>query len=114
DGGTIVIGRNVVGGSAAGITDLAESGFVHAKRIASLTIGGSLIAGTDNTTGFFASNGAIQVNDDLGAVLIKGSIIGNATNPAAIFARGSATPTATTDVAIGSLRVLGRVEFGKI
>ena len=83
DAGTIVIGGDLVGGSAAA-GNLSESGFIHAKRIASLTIGGSLIAGTDNTSGTFAKNGTIRVDDDLGIVLIKGSIIGNATNPAII------------------------------
>ena len=116
-GGTMkatVIGGDVVGGSAAGTATLSESGFIRGKHIANLTIGGSLIAGTDNTSGFFQDNGAVQANDDIGSLLIKGSVVGNATSPALIFARGSAAPTTTTDVAIGSLRVLGRVEFGKI
>ena len=112
--GSITIGGDVVGGSATGTTSLNQSGMIIAGRVAKLTLGGSLIAGTDNTTGFFQENGAIRINNDVGAMLIKGSIIGNTTNPAIISARGKATPTATTDVAIGSLRVLGRVEFGQI
>jgi hypothetical protein len=54
------------------------------------------------------------VDDDLGTVLIKGSVIGNPTNPALISARGIATPTATSDVAIGRLTVFGRVEFANV
>ena len=112
--GTIAIGGDLVGGSATGATSLNQSGIVIAGRVASFSLGGSLIAGTDNTSGFFQENGAVRVANDVGTVLIKGSIIGNATNPAIISARGKATPTATADVAIGSLRVLGRVEFGQI
>jgi hypothetical protein len=47
-------------------------------------------------------------------VVIRGSIIGNATNPAVIAARGQAAPTATSDVAIGSLAVSGRVEYARV
>ena len=112
--GSITIGGDVVGGSATGNADLEVSGYIAAQRIASLTLGGSLIAGTNATTGFFNNNGIIHVADDLGTVLIKGSIIGNSTNTAVISARGKAAPTATSDLAIGNLRVLGRVEYGLI
>jgi hypothetical protein len=112
--GTVRITGDLVGGSASGAVSLSRSGSIQAQHIAGLTIGGALIAGTDNTSGTFRDNGAIRVADDIGTVLIKGSIIGNATNPAIISARGKAIPTATSDVAIGSLRVLGRVEFATI
>jgi hypothetical protein len=112
--GSIVIGGDLVGGSATGNADLFASGFIVAERIASVTLGGSLIAGANNTTGQFEDSGIIHVFDDLGTVLIKGSIIGNSTNNAHITARGKAVPTATSDLAIGSLRVLGRVEYGLI
>ena len=56
---------------------------------------------------------AIRADDDLGTVLIKGSIVGNSNNPAVIAARGQSVPTAT-DLAIGSLTVKGRVEFAQI
>jgi hypothetical protein len=112
--GVVRIAGNVVGGSASGAANLSESGFVRGKRIASITVGGSLFAGVNTTSGIFANNGAIRADDDIGAVLIKGSVLGNGTNKAIISARGSATPTATADVAIGSLRVLGRIELGNI
>jgi hypothetical protein len=112
--GAIAIGGDVVGGSASGTVGLAASGYIEAKRIARLSLNGSLIAGTDLTSGAFAHNGAICVDDDIGTVLIKGSLIGNPTNPALISARGSATPTTTGDVAIGRLTVLGRAEFANI
>ena len=110
----IVIGGDLVGGSASGTAPNFESGFVRARRIASFTLGESLIAGTNDTIGVFANNGAVRADDDIGTVLIKGGIVGNATNPAIISARGKAVPTATSDVAIGSLRVLGRIEWAQI
>jgi len=112
--GVVRIAGNVVGGSASGAANLSESGFIHGKRIASITIGGSLFAGVNTTSGTFANNGAIRADDDIGAMLVNGSVLGNGTNKAIISARGKATPTATADVAIGSFRVLGRVELGNI
>jgi len=52
--------------------------------------------------------------DGFGSVLVKGSLIGNATNPAIISARGQAVPTPTADVAIGRLEVRGRAEFAQV
>ncbi|HJZ93151.1 MAG TPA: hypothetical protein VKE40_19900 [Gemmataceae bacterium] len=112
--GAVSIGRDLVGGSATGIENVWDSGTVIARRIASVTIGGSMIAGVNNTTGPFYDNGAIRAEDDLGPVLIRGNLLGNATNPAIISARGSATPKGTSDIAIASLRVLGRVEYARI
>jgi hypothetical protein len=109
DAGTITIGGDVVGG-----TGFFDSGFIRAGRIAHLTIGGSLFAGAGDTTGQLVNNGAINAFNDLGTVFIRGSLIGTPTNPAVISARGSAAPTGTTDMAIGRLTVLGRVEFAQI
>jgi hypothetical protein len=114
DAGQISIGGDLKGGSTFSPGALTGSGFIRARRIAGITLGGSLIAGTQSTAGTPINNGAIRVQNDIGAVLIKGSIVGNADHPAVISARGQAVPTATADVAIGSLRVLGRVEFGLI
>ena len=107
---TLTIGGDVLGGSASGNTFQVESGFITAKRISTLVIGGSVIAGVDDTTNTFRNNGAIRVVDDLGTVLIKGSLVGNSTNPVILSARGQATPTALADLAIASLTVKGRVE----
>jgi hypothetical protein len=110
--GALKITGDVVGGSATGTVTLEQSGYIEAERIATLTIGGALIAGTNNTSGTFDDNGAIRVDFDLGVVRI-GNIAGNATNPAILSALGQAKPT-TTDVAIGSLTVKGGVEFAHI
>ena len=79
-----------------------------------MTLGGSLIAGTDQTSGSFAQNGVIVSDNDISSLTIKGNVIGNATNMALISARGQFTPPATSDIAIAKLTVNGRVEFGRI
>jgi hypothetical protein len=91
-----------------------STGFVYAKNIACLTLGGSLIAGTENATGRFELTGGIAADNALGTVLIKGSVIGNPINPVIISAGGSARPTAISDVAIGRLTVLGGLAFARI
>lgn len=112
--GSLTITRDLVGGSATSAQNLTRSGVVYASRIGALTIGGSVIAGTDATSGGFVDSGAIRVRDDLGIATIKGSLIGNVTNAVAISARGQASPSVTKDLAIGTLSVTGRVEYGQI
>ncbi|MBO0700529.1 MAG: hypothetical protein J2P46_19185, partial [Zavarzinella sp.] len=114
DVGTVAIGRDLVGGRASGAASLYETGIIRARRIARLTLGGSLVAGTDNSTGDYFANGGIQVVNDIGTLAIRGSILGDPDHPAFILARGSAAPTATADIAIGRLTVRGRVEFAQI
>ena len=111
---TLSIGGDIRGGSASGANELQHSGFVWVNRIGTLTLNGSLIAGTDNTTGTFINCGAIRVTHDIGNLTIKGSVIGNSTNNALITARGQITPVGTTDLAIGKLTINGRVEYGLI
>ena len=111
---TVTINGNIRGGSATGAASLTRSGYVQALRVGTLTIGGSIIAGTDATSGTFSENGAISVTNDIGVATIKGSLIGNATHSVVIMARGQRVPTATTDLAIGQLTVNGRVEFSRI
>jgi hypothetical protein len=111
--GSLTIGGSVIGGSATGGDKLVNAGYVQGGRIANLTIGKSLVAGTDNTTGEFGGNGAVVVTNDLAKATI-GSLVGNATNPAIVAARGQAKPTGSTDVAIGSLTVTGNVDRAQI
>jgi hypothetical protein len=102
--GSVRIDGDVIGGSASGIDVRLNSGSILARRIARVTIGGSLIAGTDTTTGDFENNGAIRADDDLGPVLIKGNVFGNPTNPAIISAGR----------AMAGLTVLGAVDFAQV
>jgi hypothetical protein len=106
----------MVGGTATGSDNVSDAGTVLAGRIASVYLGGSLIAGTNLTSGSIQSNGAIQSENDIGSITIKGNLIGNATNPVIISAGGQkVVPVGSTkDVAIASLTVGGRVEFANI
>ncbi len=111
---SLTINGNIQGGSATGSADLTDSGSVTANSIQTLLIGGSVIAGTDNTTGTFERNGSLRVTTDIGSATIKGSLRGNSTHNVTIAAYGALNPTATTDVAIGSLTVNRRVEYTQI
>ncbi len=56
----VTINGSIRGGSATGLTSLIESGTVRTQlRLGTLTLGGSLIAGRDDTNGEFHRNGAI-------------------------------------------------------
>jgi hypothetical protein len=113
---TVNIAGNIRGGSSNGTQDLVRTGIVSSRlaKIGVMTLGGSLIAGTDATTGLFSGNGTIQAGKNIGRLTIKGSIVGNATHSALISAYGQAVAPAGSDVAIGSITVTGRVEHALI
>jgi hypothetical protein len=111
--GPVKIVGDLIGGSASGTDSVWDSGAVIGRRIARVTIGGSMIAGTNTTSAGFYDNGVIRAMDDLGPVLIRGNVLGNLTNPAIISGRGSVAPT-TSDIAITSLTIMGRVEYAQI
>ena len=109
-----------IGGSIDG-TDVTSdlSGTIYALSIGRITIGGSIIAGTDTSTnGSLTRNGAIIAVKDLGTLAVKGNLIGNVTpngvSRVLIAAVGQATPSDTVDLAIGKLSIGGRVEHAQI
>ena len=111
--GALKIGGNIVGGSVAGIVALDTSGAVIANRIASVTIGGSIFAGTDDSTGALLRSGTIRAANDIGAIVIKGSLIGTVgpggdITEVIITARGEAEVSGA-DTAIKSLTIGGSV-----
>ena len=112
----VTIAGNICGGSATGTQVLQSTGIVEcvSGRIEAMTLGGSLIAGIDKTSGLFQDNGAIRAGDNIGRLTIRGSIVGNATHAAFISARGQKAPPAGSDVAIGTITVTGRVEHALI
>jgi hypothetical protein len=112
--GRVTIGGDVRGGSVSGSDSLDESGFLQGQRLAKVVIGGSVIAGSNTGSGTLTDSGAIRAADDIGSLTVGGSLIGNTTNLAIITARGQATPTPGSDVAIGRLTVGGRVELALI
>jgi len=107
------IAGNLTGGSS-GATILINTGYVQANGIGTMTIKGSLVAGTAGAGGLDTS-GAIRSTISIGNLAI-GSIVGNATNPAIISAVGQASliSNATTDVAIKTLTIKGNTTYGDI
>lgn len=126
DLGAVKIGHDLTGSSITGATSLDSLGIIEstAGRIASVTLGGSIILGIDTSTGTLTNNATIRAANDLGSLSVAGGIIGNAGDgtaangsPVIIAARGQAGPLpfgTTTDLAIGKITVGGRVEFANI
>jgi hypothetical protein len=112
--GPVTIMGDIVGHDGPDMFNLFRTGIIDAQRILSVFVGGSIIAGRDDGAGGLFLSGVIRAADDIGAITVKGSIVGNETNAALIIARGQAVPGATTDVAIKSLTVGGRVEYAQI
>jgi hypothetical protein len=118
DLGPVKIGRDLIGVSIFGTdASVQKSGYIQADRIARVTIGGSIVTGIDSSTaGSLSENASIRVNDDIGPIIVKGSLIGHATadgsNVVCISARGQETlaPGVVKDVAIKSIKIGGRVE----
>ncbi len=113
--GAVTVRGDLRGGSIDGADSLSFSGFIQSNgHIASVTIGKSLIAGTDDSTGALKVSGAIWAGS-LGTVKIGGGIEGTAENPAQIMTKGLAVkPTKGQDLAIGSVAVTGDVRFAEI
>jgi hypothetical protein len=121
DMGAVKITHDFIGGSITGSASLDSSGVIETTggRIASVTIGGSIVSGSDDSIlGALTNNATIHSANDIGSLTIKGSLIGNLSLNGAshvvISARGQAVQGATTDLAIGRISVGGRVEFADI
>ncbi len=121
DMGAVKIGGDIKGASIAS-GSLESSGLIESfgGRIASVTLGGSIFAGVDNSSGgSLTGNASIHAAHDLGSLTVKGGLIGSVgsggdiTN-VIISAKGQAFPTATADVAIGKITIGGRVERAQI
>lgn len=125
DLGPVKIGGDLRGASISGTQgQLDTCAYIEADRIASVFIGGSIIAGTDTSSnGAITFSASIRAADDIGSITVKGSLVGNIGDgtpanftPVVISARGQETVAtgAKTDVAIKSLTVVGRVEYTQI
>jgi hypothetical protein len=125
--GPVKIGGDIRGNRTSDVGfQVTESGYIQGQRIASLFVGGSIRAGVDATSGVPTKVGSVRAVDDIGAIVIKGSLLGSTSNdgdsadgdftPAVISARGQAglSLTATNDVAIQSIKIGGRVERAQI
>jgi hypothetical protein len=120
--GAVTIRGSLRGGSLPDpAPNLDGSGLIQADRITSVFVGGSIVAGTDRSgTGKLTRNASIRAGHDIGSVTVQGSLVGNTGplgfTPVVISARGQAAVPAgaTTDMAIGTLAVGGRVELTNI
>ncbi len=121
DIGAVKIGGDLKGGSiTTGAMDRSGSIQSVFGRIASVTIGGSIIAGVDSSVGgSLTANATIRAGNDIGAITVKGSLIGSVgtggdITKIVISARGQEFLTSVSDVAIGKISIGGRVERAQI
>jgi hypothetical protein len=120
DMGAVTISGDLKGASIA--TGLLEgSGSIQSLgRIARVTIGGSIIAGLDNSaTGSLSFSATIRAANDIGAITVKGGLLGSVGSggditKVVISARGQEFLTSVSDVAIGKLSIGGRVERAQV
>jgi hypothetical protein len=112
--GPITIAGDFVGGDVSTAVSIDNAGAIFALRLTSLTVGGSIIAGSESGGGTLTSSGAVRVFQDIGSITVKGSLIGNFNQHVLITAGGQSTPDGTSDVVLKSLTVGGRVEFAEI
>ncbi len=116
---TLTILGNVVGGDlASGATsDSIESGYIQAKSIKALTVGGTVRTGVDyDATHDLINSGAIRTEFNFGSITIKGSLEGNATQRALITASGQeVVPVGTrNNFAITTLKIGGAVRHADL
>jgi len=108
--GSVKIGGDIRGGDQFG-SSVTDTGSIHAKRIASIAIAGSLRAGIgDEIAGHLVRSGAIVADEEIGTIAVKGSIVGTQNIRATIYARGLAGDPVEGNIAIKSLTVGGDVE----
>ena len=103
--GTVVIGGDVVGSSVDSALIWSATGSWR-----SVTLGGSLLGGTG------AFSGGIVADQNLGRVVIGGSVLGDAAQDVFIRAGGSLTVAGGSgrNVALGGLTVLGSVAHAQV
>ena len=112
------IGRDLRGGSIAGAATIDSTGYIEGDRIASVSIGGSIIAGIDTAPAARSRTtppSAPATTSARSPSKAASSATESARLAVIISARGQATlaPGATTDLAIKSLTIGGRVERAK-
>ena len=78
DMGAVKIGHDLTGGSIS-VRRHPHCLRLHRERgrIASVTIGGSIISGLDSSSGGLTRNASIRAGNDIGSLTVKGSLIGS-------------------------------------
>ena len=120
---SVTIGGSLVGGSGDSSGRLTAEGKFGPLKICRDVVG-SVDAGTGSIFGFESLSsvtiggsmfgGRIGGSSTVGAVSVKGSIIGTAADPVSIDAVGTLTSSSKPDIALKSLKVGGRVEWANL
>ena len=63
--GPVKIAGSLLGGDNTAGAGVDRTGYIEAQRIASLTIGGSILAGLDSSAGDLTNSGAVRVDVDM-------------------------------------------------
>jgi hypothetical protein len=111
------LGRVAIGGSVVGGDAEFSGALMGGSGIATVSIGGDLKAGAVANAGIIFAGYDQSGGSDrakLGAVKIKGNLLGSADVPALIFATGSADIDKPFPLVIKSITVQGNVEFARI
>ena len=77
-------------------------------------IKGSIIAGSNTGSGTLTRSGSVRSENNIGTIIVKQNLVGNASNPVIISGRGQAVQSAHKDVAIRRLVVQGDVTYANI
>lgn len=111
--GNVKIGGDIQGGTVGGPDSLRLSGGVFGTKVGAVTVGGSIFS-VDVASG---TGGFIGSASTLGAVTVKGDLVGTEATPVRIIAPGlgaNLPAGAKTDLAIAKVTVGGRVENADI
>jgi hypothetical protein len=123
--GPVKIGGDIVAHGNTG-NGLQKTAYIEGQRIASLFVGGSIRVGVDAGQFGINKSASVRAIEDIGPITIKGSLIGSISTdgdpsdgdltPIIISAGGKliSLPTATSNLAIKSLFVGGRIENAQI
>jgi hypothetical protein len=111
----VTISKDIVGGDASAGT-IRETGYIQARQIANLTVGGHLRAGTADPGAHLFDSGAIRATQNILSLTIVGDLLGSDTNNAIISAVGPASLPDQNPVtaAIKSLTIKGNVDKAEI
>lgn len=114
---SLVVSGDVIGGSITGSASKSDAGRISAGGLGRVVIEGSLIAGTDTSTGELVRCGAVTSIFGIGSLRVGGDVRGTSGQPALIAsARGRSPdkPASGFEVAIGEIKVGGNVQFASI
>jgi hypothetical protein len=118
--GVVRIGGDLAGGSVTGTApSFGRSGLIESVdgAVAGITIGGSVLAGTDTSTaGDLTENASIRVGGVLGFLTVGGSLVGTATpdGQAPVIVAAGGRSVGVPGKTVGRIAVGGRVELTEI